>query len=116
MNWQWNHNPDNTRWSVTARPGYLRLETGQITDRLVLACNTLTQRTEGPACSGSTVLDLSDMKAGDHAGLVALQSGYGTVGVQAEDNGERYVMMEMNRSTAVWKLWKSTGMQAARFM
>ena len=37
------------------------------------------------------------MKAGDHAGLVALQSGYGTVGVQVEDNGERYAVMGMNR-------------------
>lgn len=97
LNWQWNHNPDNKRWSVTARPGYLRLETSQITDRVVLARNTLTQRTEGPACSGNTVLDLSNMKAGDHAGLVSLQSGYGTVGVQAEDNGERYVVMGINR-------------------
>ena len=23
--WQWNHNPDNTRWSLTERPGSLRL-------------------------------------------------------------------------------------------
>ncbi|WP_127490667.1 glycoside hydrolase family 43 protein [Paenibacillus glycanilyticus] len=97
LNWQWNHNPDNSRWSVTARPGYLRLQTGDIVDRVVLARNTLTQRTEGPACSGTTVLDLSAMKDGDYAGLVALQSGYGTVGIQAENNGERYVVMGINR-------------------
>jgi beta-xylosidase len=28
--WQWNHNPDNSLWSVTARKGYLRLTTGRI--------------------------------------------------------------------------------------
>lgn len=25
LNWQCNHNPDNRLWSVTERPGYLRL-------------------------------------------------------------------------------------------
>ncbi|WP_336773004.1 glycoside hydrolase family 43 protein [Paenibacillus sp. MMO-58] len=97
LNWQWNHNPDHSRWSVTARPGYLRLETGQLADSVVLARNTLTQRTVGPACSGQAVIDLSGMKAGDYAGLVALQSQYGTVGVQAEDSGERFVVMGLNR-------------------
>jgi beta-xylosidase len=28
--WQWNHNPDNKLWSVTERPGFLRLTTGRI--------------------------------------------------------------------------------------
>jgi beta-xylosidase len=28
--WQWNHNPDNSLWSVTQRKGYLRLITGRI--------------------------------------------------------------------------------------
>jgi len=26
--WQWNHNPDDRFWSLTHRPGYLRLTTG----------------------------------------------------------------------------------------
>ena len=28
--WQWNHNPDNKLWSLTGRPGFLRLTTGRI--------------------------------------------------------------------------------------
>ncbi|MFN7119522.1 MAG: family 43 glycosylhydrolase, partial [Saprospiraceae bacterium] len=28
--WQWNHNPDNTLWSVNERKGYLRLKTGRV--------------------------------------------------------------------------------------
>jgi beta-xylosidase len=28
--WQWNHNPDNTLWSLTERPGFLRLTTGRV--------------------------------------------------------------------------------------
>ncbi|MOA16699.1 hypothetical protein D3C78_1369270 [compost metagenome] len=43
-----------------------------------------------------TLLDVSHMKPGDHAGLVALQNGYGTVGVKAADNGDRYIAMCVN--------------------
>lgn len=68
LNWQWNHNPDNEKWSVTKRPGYLRLETCHLADRILQARNTLTQRTEGPTCEASTKIELRNMKAGDHAG------------------------------------------------
>lgn len=97
LNWQWNHNPDNRLWSVTARPGFLRLETGNITNSVVYARNTLTQRTEGPACDGMTLLDVSHMKPGDHAGLVALQNHFGTVGVKAAENGDKFIAMCVNR-------------------
>lgn len=96
LNWQWNHNPDNRLWSVTARPGYLRLISGQTADSVLKARNTLTQRTEGPACSGSARLDVSGMKPGDHAGLVALQNRFGTVGVRIAENGDRRVVMSVN--------------------
>lgn len=96
LNWQWNHNPDNSRWSVTERPGYLRLTTGHITHSVEFARNTLTQRTEGPACVGTTVMDITHMKPGDRAGLVALQYLFGTVGIQVEENGDRYVAMSVN--------------------
>ncbi|MDU0202063.1 glycoside hydrolase family 43 protein [Paenibacillus sp. MAH-36] len=96
LNWQWNHNPDNRLWSVIARPGWLRLETGNITDSILLARNTLTQRTEGPVCIGITAMDVSHMKPGDHAGMVALQNHFGTVGIQIAANGERYVAMCVN--------------------
>lgn len=97
LNWQWNHNPDNRLWSVTARPGFLRLTAGYVASSVEYARNTLTQRTEGPACIGTTVMELSGMKPGDYAGLVALQSHFGTVGVQVADNGDRYVTMCVKR-------------------
>jgi len=93
LHWQWNHNPDNSLWSLTARPGYLRLETGHLSDSVEYARNTLTQRTEGPACSGMTVMDIAHMKPGDRAGLVALQHDFGTVGIHVDSNGDRYVAM-----------------------
>lgn len=90
--WQWNHNPDNTLWSLAARPGYLRLTTGRIDTSFLQARNTLTQRTIGPACSGITFLDVSNMKDGDFAGLAVLQKRYGLVGVKMS-NGTKSIVM-----------------------
>lgn len=96
LNWQWNHNPDNNLWSVTERPGFLRLHTGQLTDSILLARNTLTQRTEGPACSAETILEISGMKPGDRAGMVALQNGFGTVRIAAGELGQFSIDMCVN--------------------
>lgn len=91
--WQWNHNPDNTLWSVRERNGYLRLKTGRIDTSFVLARNTLTQRTIGPECSGTTALDVSNLKDGDFAGLSLLQKNYGLVGVKREKGQNVLVMV-----------------------
>jgi len=90
--WQWNHNPDNTLWSLAARPGFLRLTTGRTDAQFLTARNTLTQRTIGPACSGAIALDVSGLKDGDFAGLALLQRHYGLVGVKSE-GGTNFVVM-----------------------
>jgi beta-xylosidase len=91
--WQWNHNPDNSLWSVTARKGYLRLTAGRIDTGFLHARNTLTQRTIGPACTGSTSLDISGMKDGDFAGLALFQTNYGMVGVTINGATKSIVMI-----------------------
>ncbi len=90
--WQWNHNPDNSLWTLTERPGYLRLKTGKVVSTIVEARNSLTQRTEGPACAGSISMDISNMQDGDCAGLSAFCYHYGYIGVQKE-NGRAYLVM-----------------------
>ena len=90
--WQWNHNPDNNLWSVTRRKGFLRLTTGRIDTLFVQAKNTLTQRTFGPVCSGSAVMDVTNMKEGDFAGLALLQRKFGLVGVKY-NNGAKSILM-----------------------
>jgi beta-xylosidase len=90
--WQWNHNPDNSLWSVTERKGFLRLKTGRLDTSFLLARNTLTQRTIGPVCTGSTSLDLTKMKEGDFAGLCLLQKNYGLAGVK-DSAGKKYIIM-----------------------
>ena len=99
--WQWNHNPDNRLWSVTERKGFLRLTTGRIDTSFLLARNTLTQRTIGPVCSGSTLLDVSKMKDGDFAGLCLLQKNYGLVGVRVNGGEKAIVMINATGGTPV---------------
>ena len=96
LNWQWNHNPNDQLWSVTKRDSHLRLTTGNVVDSVLKARNTLTQRTEGPACVATIVMDISNMKYGDYAGLIALQNLFGTVGVKVENNGDKDVVMSVN--------------------
>jgi beta-xylosidase len=90
--WQWNHNPDHRNWSLKQREGYLRIITGRIDSSFVDARNTLTQRTIGPESSGSTSIDVSNMKEGDVAGLGLLQKKYGFIGVKNE-NGQKSIVM-----------------------
>lgn len=96
LEWQWNHNPDNTSWSVTERSGYLRLRNNTLATNLLDARNTLTQRTEGPSCSSIIKLDASGLKIGDYAGLSAFQFKYGCVGVYVDDNGSKKIYMSEN--------------------
>ncbi|NUP01398.1 MAG: glycosyl hydrolase 43 family protein [Nonomuraea sp.] len=95
--WQWNHAPDNRYWSLTDRPGWLRLTNGKVvtgtyvygkrSDRAGLAWleearNTLSQRTFGPRQSVETKMDISGMKNGDVAGLAAFNRGFSYVAVR----------------------------------
>jgi beta-xylosidase len=99
--WQWNHNPDNNLWSVTARKGYLRLTTGRIDTGFLAARNTLTQRTIGPVSSGIVSLDVSKMKDGDFAGLGLLQQKYGLAGVKIEGDSKAIVMINVSTGKPV---------------
>ncbi len=90
--WEWNHNPDNSAWSLSARSGYLRLSAEHIATDFFHGRNTLTQRTVGPRCSGEVVMDVSHMQEGDRAGIGMMQYRSGNVGVKKED-GKYYVFM-----------------------
>ena len=88
--WQWNHNPVDNAWSLTERPGFLRLKTCRVVPNLYLAPNTLTQRMEGPTCSGYILMDLRKMKDGDCAGLAAFNGDSGELTVKKQ--GKKLVL------------------------
>ena len=106
LHWQWNHNPVDAAWNLTERPGFLRLKTSRVVNSLYLAPNTLTQRMEGPTCSGSVLLDLSKMKDGDCTGLAAFNGDSGVLTIKKNgkkltlEMSEQKVQLD-NRSKAV---------------
>ncbi len=100
LEWQWNHNPDNAKWSLSARPGHYRITSGRVDAQVVDAKNTLTQRSFGPKSVGRTVVDVANLKDGDVAGLVALQDAYGYVGVKKTGTTRSVVMVNANTQVA----------------
>ena len=64
--WQWNHNPDDSKWSL--KKGRLRLQS-MPAEQLMWARNTLTQRVIGPTSVATVELYVQGMKDGDVAGL-----------------------------------------------
>lgn len=101
--WQWNHNPDNDNWSLTARRGWLRLTTGEKASGILHARNTLTQRTYGPTCSGEIKIDVSNMNIGDVAGLAAFSYNYGYIAVTKENSSMKLVMVDASSNAAKGK-------------
>jgi xylan 1,4-beta-xylosidase len=93
LRWQWNHNPNTGLWSLTSRPGFLRLTTGSLSTSVLNARNTLTQRTYGPESTGNIALEIGNMRDGDYAGLGAFQFYYGFVGVKMVGTNRSIVMV-----------------------
>ncbi|MCF8226956.1 MAG: glycoside hydrolase 43 family protein [Bacteroidales bacterium] len=100
MQWGWNHNPDPNHWSLTVRPGYLRLTTAKVVNNLREARNTLTQRPfakydQSIPTIGSTKLDTRHIKDGDIAGLAVFQDPYAYIAV-TQDKGSKKLIMVNN--------------------
>lgn len=92
LNWQWNHNPVDSCWSLTERQGYLRLHTARVVDNLFLAPNSLTQRMYAPTCSGTVALEFGHMRDGDVAGIAAFNGLSGVLAVEKTGKKAQLVM------------------------
>ena len=91
LQWQWNHNPDPARWSLTERKGYMRLKAAKA-GLLKNARNTLTQRVQGPLSQGTVELDFSGLKDGNIAGFGIFEFPYAYIGVERSKGKNRLVM------------------------
>ena len=90
VQWEWNHNPVDANWSLSARPGHLRL-TAMYAPGFLAARNTLTQVHHGSASRTTARLDVSGLRDGERAGLAMLQVQPTWIGV-AQDRGERHLV------------------------
>ena len=101
--WQWNHNPNDKMWSLNReRKGWLRLHS-MPAKQLLWAKNSLTQRAIGPVSYTSVKLDASKLKAGDEAGLGAINMPYASLGVVKTDKGLALRCYDQNTNKEVVK-------------
>lgn len=95
LQWQWDHNPLDDRWSLAARPGWLRL-TAAPGDRLANGRNVLTQKIADPACQATAELDIAGMRDRELAGVCVFGYSHGWIGVVQEDGRRRLRMVHNN--------------------
>ncbi|KAK6433442.1 hypothetical protein LTR95_010382 [Oleoguttula sp. CCFEE 5521] len=78
--WEWNHNPDVSAYSLSNRGVTLR--TVSVTPDLFRAKNTLTHRILGPSSTATIHLDISKMRSGDRAGLAHFRDNMARIAIQ----------------------------------
>jgi beta-xylosidase len=110
--WEWNHNPRDTHWSLKERPGWLRLRASEPvpagegagprktvwTRETALdavfwrACNTLSQRIMGTTTGTALArFDLAGMQAGQRAGFVRFGGVSHLLGIHMDPDGKPYL-------------------------
>ena len=89
LQWMWNHNPDNSKWSLTGSS--LRLKATTAKD-FWHARNSLTQKGQGPVSTGTIKIDCSAMQPGDICGLGMLGDPRGYIAVTRDP--KRIIMTE----------------------
>ena len=105
--WQWNHNPVNSAWSLTARKGWLRLKTSRVVENLYVAPNTLSQRMGGPESSGTVCIDFSKMRDGDRAGFAAFNGHSGVLLIARDGKQTTLAMQEQVVNLSDAQQWDS---------
>ena len=97
--WQWNHNSDNSKWSLLENPGRLRLYTASVTDSLQKSRNMLTQRIFGyrdntKPSYGTIRMNVSNMHDGDMAGIAVFQDPYAYIAINKQ--GSAFNIIQSN--------------------
>ena len=111
LQWQFNHNPDLSKYSLTQRNGWLRMHAtqpvlfsmrsdvspGSSIDvspeaPFLMVRNVLTQRLFGPRCEITAKVDVSHLKTDDKAGLALLNIPYATLTISRQ--GKRLTLQQ----------------------
>ena len=110
--WEWNHNPRDSHWSLTERPGWLRLKASKVLPNkeghgpkinewtnndgsdgdFWRASNTLSQRMMG-VTTGTAVakFDVSGMQPNQLAGFVRYGGVFNLLGVEMDKKGKKHL-------------------------
>jgi len=108
--WEWNHEPDDVRWSVDPERGELRISSDRLSPNLTRARNVLTQRAFLPRCAASARVDASSLREGDYAGICALQGRYGMIAATRRE-GRLLIVMKARPGEAVYEMGKTMDLE-----
>jgi beta-xylosidase len=86
MQWQFNHNPDNSKWSLSSRAGWLEI-IAMHADSLRNARNQFTQKAMGYTGIVNVKLDYKSMCNGQYAGIECIGKKYTGFGVGIASGG-----------------------------
>ncbi|WP_234343368.1 glycoside hydrolase 43 family protein [Streptomyces sp. NRRL F-5123] len=107
--WEWNHNPDTTKYTVN---NGLQLRTATVTGDLYSARNTLTHRILGPSSTATVTMDYSAMHDGDRAGLAMLRNSSAWIGLRRDGGQTRVAMVDNITMDGNWNT-TATGTEVA---
>jgi len=114
LQWLWNHNPENEYWSLTERPGFLRLKALPLVEKsgfnhnlgpipydssILFAKNTLVQLIMGKESQATTEMHLTDIQEGQVAGISLFNKKYASIGVKKEGRKIRIVSIQNETTT-----------------
>lgn len=104
--WEWNHNPDETKYK--AGNGGVTLSTATVTDDLYAARNTLTHRIHGEFPVGTLQVDFTNMADGDRFGLAAFRDRTAYIGIHRD--GSNYTLSIVHNITQEESAWNTTNL------
>ena len=93
LKWHWNHLPDNSKWSLTKKKGYLAI-TASHSPNFMYAQNSLMQRIVGGGSVATTRIDLNELEVNDMAGLAIANLPYAGIGIQQNAGSQSLLMFE----------------------
>ncbi len=94
LQWQWNHNPLPDRWSLTDRPGFLRLHAAPGSS-IWTARNTLLQKGQAPSSRATITIDATHIARGDRCGAGVFGKYSGGIALGRNANGRLTLSMQI---------------------
>src|SRR5262245_44143925 len=97
LQWQWQANPRSDWWSLSARPGWLRLsaQSASDTSNLWPVPSLLLQKFPAPAFTSTTRVSFDSLRAGERAGLIVMGLDYAYLAVRRTNTGAELAQMRV---------------------
>lgn len=107
LNWQWLGNHRKEFWSLSERPGYLRLyslnPSGQENTILWHCSNILTQKIMCPEMVMDTHMEFIHLKEEEQAGVIVIGDGYGWLGIHKRSDRQEIVFVNSKWEAGVMR-------------